>query len=57
MLFGLEPANGQRGEERRREEEKWGGLMGSVCIRHSVGLWARAGSKLEPNTETEAMCM
>ena len=31
MLFGSEPADGQRGEEKRRGEEKWGGLMGAFA--------------------------
>ena len=45
MLFGSEPADGQRGEEKRRGEEKWGGLMGSVCVRHSVGLMGKGRLK------------
>lgn len=32
------------GREERREE-KWGGLMGSVCVRHSVGLMGKGRLK------------
>ena len=48
------------GREERREEERRRSGMGlwAVCVLGTQsGLWARAGSKLEPNTETEVMCM